>query len=153
MIKIKGKTLLTTEETARAFGISLEALRQRINRKRIVPVSKVSGRLYFDAKDVRMYSPNRKKLPLFDDLSPQETQGVVFLTRSQTARMMRLHEATINGHIRRGKIKAYCTVDGEVLIPESEIEKHFLGGDHEETNAGGRSAPDNTTGIKTSNDL
>ena len=67
-----------------------------------------------------------KLAPLFEGTKPQETQqGQKYLTRKQTAELLRVSLPTLNEYTKKGKINA-CRFGVRVLYNQNEIEAGLL---------------------------
>ena len=124
MITYEGKTYLTTKEACRVMDRSIEALRQLIHRKRLNP-QKIGSRLYLDNEEVMNYFPNKFNLPKFELIKPSEREDDYY-SFEHVRGILNFTPTYLRCLIRNGKLKAFCTSDGQILVPKSSLDQ-FMG--------------------------
>lgn len=121
MIQYEGKTFLTTQEACNVLNRSMEALRQMIYRKKFT-MKKIGARIYLDNDEVMTYFSKKLELPAFEEDNENYEEIVPFPKVQGMLNYSRVYLRTL---IKNGKMKAYCTADGQILISKQSLDNYM----------------------------
>lgn len=122
MIQYEDKTWLTTQEACSVLNRSMEALRQMIYRKKFT-MKKIGSRIYLDNIEVMAYFPKKMGLPSFETLDNPEDEK--YFTLDHVIGLLNYSRVYLKTLIKNGKLKAYCTADGQFLIPKQSLDNYM----------------------------
>ena len=123
MIQHNGKTFLSASEACNILHRSMEALRQLVYRNRLKKY-KIGNRIYLEQNEVMNFFSNKMNLPAFESLT-DELAHETFYGFDHVRGLLNYTPAYLKLLIKRGKIAAYCTADGEIMIPKSSLDTYL----------------------------
>ena len=126
MINYEQENLLTVQETCQLLGRSTESVRQLIHRK-VFSGRKIGNRLYLDKTEVHNYFPNKYKLPPFMDLTKEQLSETRFYSLEAVQDILNYSTTHLRNLIKKGKLVAYATIDGQILIDRNSLDKYIMG--------------------------
>lgn len=120
---------LNLKELCQLLNRSTEAVRMLIQRNVIVPV-KINSRLYFDAQMAQTFYAKKKGLPSLES-SEEFKRGEAFFSLHKSAEKLGLGIESMRLKVRQKIVRAFCSVEGEIFIPQSVLNAYIEGQLHD----------------------